>query len=430
MTAHPHAPRRQRGLATLVVTLLLFLAMLLAALFVNRHLLFEQRSATHQYRASQAFEAAEAGLEWALAQLNNPIRIGADCLDASAAMSGTSAHAFRHRYLRTDTRSAHITPATWAAGTGPHPLRPICVRGDAGWACSCPSDTAPTLPGIASTSTAPAFSIEFVAAARPGVVRIVSHGCTQPAGDCASGATPEASARVEAAVALVPALRTPPAAALTTRGAVVTSAALGVHNADPETGIAIDAGGAVTAPAVRLTTPAGASLDDAIVANDATLATTPGTQLFAQLFGIGKTHWKSQPGVTRIDCSTGAADGCATALQRALAATDTPPLVWIDGDLALSGPLTIASAERPAIVVATGAIRLSGDIRFHGVLYGAASSWDRTSAAGALLRGALISESDHGGDGTPALVYDRELLATLRQAAGSFVRVGGSWRDF
>ena len=56
-------------------------------------------------------------------------------------------------------------------------------------------------------------------------------------------------------------------------------------------------------------------------------------------------------------------------------------------------------------------------------------SWT-TPASGALLRGALLSETVYGGDGTPALAYDRTLLATLQRASGSFVRVGGSWRDF
>ena len=441
MTAHPHLVRRQRGLAALVVTLLLFLAMVLAALFVNRHLMFEQRSATNQYRASQAFEAAEAGLEWALAQLNNPRRIGADCLDVAmppGASAGTSAAAvaFRNRYLQIDAHSGRIAPVAWTAGAASQPLRPSCIRGDTGWVCSCPSDAAPALPAIASASTTPAFSIEFAAAPRPGVVRVVSFGCTRPAPGCDGNdaATPEANARVEAAVALVPALRTPPPAALTARGAVITHAALGIHNSDPESGIAIDAGGTIAVPAARLTTPAGAGPVAAWVANDAALAATPSAQLFAQLFGIGKTHWQSQPVVARIDCGTDAATGCTTALQRALDATDVPPLVWIDGDLALTGPLTgpltIASPERPAIVIATGTVRLSGDIRFHGVLYGNTSSWDRTSAAGALLRGALISESDHGGDGTPSLFYDRQVLTTLQHASGSFVRVGGSWRDF
>ena len=55
--------RRQRGVAALVITVLLFFTMLLASVYLNRNLVFEQRSSANQYRATQAFEAAEAGLE-------------------------------------------------------------------------------------------------------------------------------------------------------------------------------------------------------------------------------------------------------------------------------------------------------------------------------------------------------------------------------
>ena len=51
-----HAPlrstRAQHGVAALVVTMLLLFAMLLAAVFANRHLLFEQRSSANQLRST------------------------------------------------------------------------------------------------------------------------------------------------------------------------------------------------------------------------------------------------------------------------------------------------------------------------------------------------------------------------------------------
>ena len=86
----------QHGGAALIVTLLLFLAMALAAFALNRHLVFEQRSAANQARATQAFEAAEAGLEWAQAQLNSTQRIGADCRPSTDA----AASSFRAASIR------------------------------------------------------------------------------------------------------------------------------------------------------------------------------------------------------------------------------------------------------------------------------------------------------------------------------------------
>jgi len=178
-------------------------------------------------------------------------------------------------------------------------------------------------------------------------------------------------------------------------------------------------------PAARLTTPAGTGLDEALLPNDAALAGSPPARFFAKHFGLGKADWSAQPGVTRIDCST----DCAAPLLRAADTAGTPPLIWVDGDLSLDGPVAIGTLERPAVLVVSGAVRLGGAVRFHGVLHAGTVSWS-TPAPGALLRGALLSEGGYGGDGTPALAYDRGVLATLQRASGSFVRVGGSWRDF
>ena len=422
-TACP-AARRQRGAAALVVTSMLFFAIVLTAMFVNRNLLVEQLSAANHDRAAKAFEAAEAGLEWALAQLNNPQRLGADCTLSAA----RSASAFRAHYLRADARSGRFTPAEWSDAGVIRPLRASCVRADTGWTCSCPSDAAPSLPIGSDTAAAPSFSIEFFAAERPGTVRIVSTGCSRATSLCIADDDARrnaASARVEASVALVPAVRTPPAAALTARGAVVSPAAFGAHNADPESGLAIHAGGAISAPAGRLTAPAGAGLGDALLPNDAALAGSTAAGFFATRFGLGKADWSTQPGVTRIDCST----DCAPALLRAIDAVGTPPLIWADGDLVLDGPVSIGTLERPVALIVSGAVRLGGAVRLHGVLYAGAVSWTAPDS-NALLRGALLSEAGYSGDGTPALVYDRAVLATLQRASGSFVRVSGSWRDF
>ena len=103
---HPASQRQQRGAAALIVTMVLFFAMTLAAAYVNRNLVFEQRISANQYRATQAFEAAEAGLEWALAQLNNPLKLEADCRPGTSAQAKT----FRERYLGFDAASATHTP--------------------------------------------------------------------------------------------------------------------------------------------------------------------------------------------------------------------------------------------------------------------------------------------------------------------------------
>ncbi|MBS0344923.1 MAG: hypothetical protein JSR69_00555 [Proteobacteria bacterium] len=62
-------PRRQRGVATLFVSLVALVLITLATLFANRNAIFEQVTSANHYRYSQAFEAAAGGLEYAIAWL-------------------------------------------------------------------------------------------------------------------------------------------------------------------------------------------------------------------------------------------------------------------------------------------------------------------------------------------------------------------------
>lgn len=415
---------RQRGAAALIVTMMLFFAMVLVAVFVNRNLVFEQRTSANQYRSTQAFEAAEAGIEWAIAQLNGTQRIGADCLPSSDA----AASSFRARYLGFNRASASFTPIAWPNGAAATPLQPSCVRGAAGWSCSCPASGAPALTPPGGAAAAPAFSLQFLPSATPGVVRVAASGCTSLAGACLPGSAtrPDASARIEVTLGLLAALRTPPAAAVTTRGAFHADApALGLHNPDPATGIAVHAGLSIAASHARMTTPAGSSLASALVGGDTALAGLDTDRFFVGTFGIDKATWMNQPAVTRLACS----GDCGAALTGAVEAAAGSALVWVDGDLTLAGPITLGSAARPVVLVVSGAARLDGAVALHGVLYAASVDWNHASGD-AFVRGAVLSETDYQGDAAPEFFYDTAVLGILAGNAGSFARVSGSWHDF
>ena len=418
-------PSGQRGAAALIVTMVLFFAMLLAAAFASRNLVFEQRTSTNQYRSTQAFEAAEAGLEWALAQLNSPQRMDAACLPTT----DTTAPLFRERYLGRPAGSSGFAGTTWTHVGVATPLQPSCVRSDAGWTCSGPAQGHPNLVAPASPSLHPAFTLQFLAGGKPGIVRVVSTGCTSLAGACVPGAASatDASARVEVALGLLPALGTPPAAPLTVRGRVDTGAALGVHNPDAASGgIAVHAGAGITAPQLRVTPPPGSSTADARVGNDASLAALTPERLFMSYFGLDKAGWKNQPMVRPLSCT----GNCGAALLEATNSAGGSPMIWANGNLAVDGPVTLGSPQHPVVLVVEGAAQFSGAVRLHGVLYSAAMSWNNTATPGALLRGALITEGDFQGNGAPDLFYDAAVLAALKGNSGSFARVSGSWRDF
>ncbi len=411
-------------MAALVVTIGLFFAMLLVAVFANRNLVFEQRSSANQYRATQAFEAAEAGLEWAQAQLNNVARIGEDC----KASGDETAVSFRDRYLRVASAGAGFSATQWNNAGASTPLQPACVRGDAGWQCSCPSASPAQFASAAPA--APAFIVEFLPGAKSGVVRVVARGCTSLGGACAPGsaATPDAVARVEASLALLPGLASAPAAALTLRGSMdVGTAAPGVHNTDIASGgVALHAGANIQAPLLRIGTAPGAATSTSVVGHDARLAALSPAQLFVSYFGLDRPHWAAQPVVTTLNC----AGNCAAALEQAVNAAGSNAMIRIVGDLDMQGPVSIGTRQQPALIAVDGSAQLRGAVTLHGVLYASSVRWDGPTTTGALVRGALVSETGYQGDATPDLVYDPAVLAVLRSRSGTFARVSGSWRDF
>jgi hypothetical protein len=425
--AMPRQQRHQRGAAALIVTMVLFFAMTLVAAYVNRNLVFEQRISANQYRATQAFEAAEAGLEWALAQLNNPLKLGDDCRPGSSASDKT----FRERYLSYDADSARHTPITWTQGTQPMPLQPTCVRRGSGssWDCSCPSSGHPSLTADLQAGPLAAFSIRLLKAKQPGALRVVAEGCTQVAGACLPGSSGVADANFQAqqVVALVPGLASAPAAPLTTKDGVSSNAALGLHNTSTAAGgTVLHAGGTVSMPNARLSTVPGGAPSLAVASEDATLQALSAKRFFSSLFGLDKNSWSQQPAVRTLICQ----DACNTTLAQAIDASGGPSLFWVEGDVTLEGPLTLGTPSRPVMLLARGAIRVTGSVRVHGLLHGGRIEWNDNGTGAGLLRGAATSETSYAGSGVPDLYYDAATLALLKGNSGSFARVPGSWRDF
>ena len=418
------ARRRQGGIAALVVTVLLFFAMVLGIGFVNRSLVFEQRASANQYRSTQAFEAAQGGLEWALAQLATDRPVGEDCL-ATAEPSGVP---FRERYLVRGSLTGRDVPTTYAVAGMTRPLQPTCVQAAGLWNCNCPA-SGPAMLAVPAQAPAPAFSVTFEDGGRPGLVRAVVTGCSALGGACFPAvADVDATSRVQALFGWLPALRTAPAAPLTVRGAIdANEAPFGAHNRHAaSSGLALHAGGPVAASRARLDVPAGGSSAGAVAALDDALASLDEPRFFARYFGLDQERWARQPSVQRLVCR----EGCADSLQAAADATRGPTLIHVDGDLQLDGPLTLGSPQRPLLVVATGNVRLSGAVALTGVIYGSQAILWSGPGLGARVQGALIGAAGYSGDGTPELVYDADVLNRLKAETGTFVRVNGSWRDF
>jgi PilX N-terminal len=449
---HRPGPGPQRGAAALIVVLLLFFIVSLVSAYAGRSLIFEQRTSTNQYRATQAFEAAEAGLEWAVAMLNGG-RVTADCIPP--APIDVTQPSFRQRYIAIDDASGNVTPVPWVDGITAE--RPSCVSNGAGWNCSCPTGAAPApaIPAGGGVHAGFRICFEAVDPPQPGVVRLVSTGRTsfvdRPCEERGEGTAGEAAATVSVVVALSSGLAAPPGMALTVRGDLdVVSPMRLLPFAIPSpqeldaawmpNGWLVRVGGAANnLPNLQPNNVRGTPIE-ALVATDPKLGSLTPDQAFASVFKMSKAAYRNQPATVVLnDCAVACRDKLLAAWQpnpELMQAGRINPgrIIWVEGDMAVEADLNLGTVEAPVLIVATGNVRLAASVNIVGLLYSQAADWDNGGPGDAKVRGAAVAEGnfigrDIGG-GDYWVQYDSTILRWLRLGTGSFVRVPGSWRDF
>jgi Tfp pilus assembly protein PilX len=444
-----------RGAASLIVVMLLFFIMALAGAYSSRNLVFEQRTSANQYRSTQAQEAAEAGVEWALAMLNGG-RIGPNCLAASAGATDTS---FRQRYLQVGA-DGQMTPVVNTASGLALPngaLNARCVHDGTRWNCNCPTTGAPSVTAPTGPGPFPAFQVRLSRHApllpspdilsRPGTIMVEVNGCTRMTDEClrfVNGAPQELEGRATsiAMVALKSALPSPPVAALTVRDAVAAKS-MTVVNTDPERGgITVQAGGNVD-PDMTLKSVPG-SPGGGLVANDTLLDSGNASSLqagirrqtsdptpplnspnrvFASVFGALEMPYRQQPAAIVLDACAG---NCRQTLTD-LVARNPGRVIWVQGDVNLGTDGQIGSAAEPAVIVATGSlVTTAANAAVIGFVYTQGGAWTGSPS----IRGAAFVENALAATAGGSIIFDRAVIETVQLRSGSFVRVPGGWRDF
>lgn len=449
-------PRLQRGAAALAVSLILLVAMTLIGFFVNRGVIFEQRTSANQYRATKAFEMAEAGLEWAVAQLNAEAPIlGAPSCDAT---TGVASNTFAARYLTIGPGGLGVVANGRASGS-------IASNGSVTASCPTPGNAA-TLGG----SDEPRFMVEFSRAGLtdPWSVRIISRGCTNAGNYCVDGSTgapsPDGVAVATAVYKMMPALPLAPGAGLVTGGSATTGGNFTVINDKdyPSNGITINSGSVVNlGNGTNVYTIGGTHPRASILDNDASLrnltnADGSGEIMFQSFMGDSFAQYQANPKtwiVTSGACPAAAAGRCtpncgsAVACGTALMDVYTNKGVekfWADTPVQFASSnrpaastanpdRSFGTTDRPLIIGSSSNIDFNGAIVAYGMFYAAtATATDNYVMVGtgsATVVGAIVTRSDFvKGAGSLNLVYDAKLF-TPQQNFGLMVRVPGSWRD-
>ena len=475
---------RQRGAAALVVAMVLLFGMTIVAFFANRTMIFEQRTSANQYRYTKAFELADAGVEWAIARLND-----AQTLPAYAAPTSTSADtayincnpaatpastlkSFRDRYIR-PTMADVGHPTGWL-----DPLSsvfPGCqvdpVSGNK--TCDCP----PAGPAVllvptnqssfnyaAGTANLPRFRVKFNAVASPSTdwlaVEIVSRGCT--GGDPCDPSLPvstatDATATARMLVKIRPTFPTGPGAGLISGSTTVVSGSLNVINTDTAgNGITINSGSTVdlSGPSVSVVTLPGTPPAASILDNDPALlkltnADASGELFFTSFLGEGFADFQTNLGTVVINAGPSSAAGrtCSSAVDCGSAVSYWADRgftqFWVVPDVTFNNSnmpstnaaRTLGTAAKPIVVATPSQFTTTGGITAYGVFYAATASAvdDLTLSGGgnSTIIGSLISRGDFArtGNGNISIVYNANLFGGKGPPTGLLVPVPGSWRD-
>jgi len=389
----------QIGAASMVVVMALVFVTLLASVHGSRGVLFEHQSALNQRRSLQAQQLADAGLDWALAQLNGR-RLDGRCEVSDRPDDATLVerlHAAVHR-----------------------PLPGCQVDTNGRWHCQCPRSGAVRW----EAPEAPTFELEIdplpSKAEVPPRLRLLAHGCSglDERGRCGRGVADAGHAQAMRQVALWPALAVVPGAVITATGRVqAPQAELVAASALPQL-LAVHAGGAVEIDAARLHTPVGSAAEGLVHAGDEALAARRFDDLVLVHTGLTAALWRELPSVERLTCS----DGCSAALASALG--QGARMLWVDGDLRLDAT-PLGSPAQPVLLIVNGTLHVKADLQAHAAVI----ARGLRGSAGGRWHGAVMIAGDVQLSGTPRLVHDPAVLQRLQQHTGTWAPLAGSWSD-
>jgi hypothetical protein len=430
----------QRGVGTLAVSMLLLMGMSITVFYLNRGLVFEQKTSAAQMQSAKAREIAEAGVEWATGMLNDPTNIGTNCASDG---SGVNDNTFRVRYVQTQLNAA-VNPSTDVI---PNTTTfPGCRITDAGLTtCNCPTAAGPASLG---TNVQASFTVAFstVTNAATGAVDtdsvlITATGCTDNASACtAANATassgPDATATVSVVLKLAPELRAMPASPLTCGLACQVGGSYNIENSDVATnGITVNAGTTITTGnGVTVTTLDGMPSQNALVGSDSSLADLASNDsdcsdsaIFSSYFGTTIENYRDSLSTMVMSCSS--TSDCVSQLETAY--DEGWRSFYFTSDLQLSGNGTLGSVAEPVMIVSPNAITVNGNWTLYGLVFSNSADWNNLGTGSATVQGAQITCADYRNNGNGTLAYNPDVLRNLQNGqAARMARVPGSWRDF
>lgn len=361
----------QQGAATLIISVMLLVTITLIVVFAANYNVMQQKVTSNSYQNNQAYEAAEAGLEFGIVYLKQN----------SATILANPVSGYIPAYTNAATQNV----------------------------------------ALANNST---FTIAYAnpVANNYNLITITSTGTSSD-----STSTRTMSQKVQ----LGSLLSTPPTVPLITKGSVTMSGNAVISN--PNGGSTINSSSTIGFSGNSKTTVAGgvtgsnSSITGAdLTQNNATTAAMSNQTFFQTYFGSTQSAVQATVAHSYSNSTTTSYNSILNGM--------TGTSIWIDqtgGQANISGNTVIGSAANPVLMIVNGNLDISGNAIVYGFIYvigGVAT--DLTGNA--KIYGGVVSTDALSLSGNTLITFNTAVLTAIQTQAGMgyFAKVPGAWKDF
>lgn len=361
-------PKNQMGAATLLITTLLLVSVSMIAIFVANYSVMQQKISANAKRNLQAFQAAEAGLEFGINYLQKN----------SATILATKSGGFVQPY--SDSSTSNVTLANGSKYT---------------------------------------ISYTNPVANNYQLIQITSTGTNDDG---------SATRAVQQQVKFGSIIFAPPTTPLVSKGSVIMGGSNDIINLTGPTTVV--AGSTVNLNGSSITQAQGGvsstpgHLKSDIQQNVGTLSSESVTNFFASYFGAGMNTVKGSANLTYNNLN----DYAATLNGKKGV---TIWIDQTNGnDAVISGSSTIGTASQPVLIIVNGNLDISGSNTIYGlvVVLGAATTEISGSST---ITGGLLAADNLNLSGSNIITYNASVLSTLQQSSSNYyAKVAGTWKDY
>lgn len=370
INSHLKFKKRVRGVATLLTTTVLLLVATIIILFAASYSIMQSKITSNQYRNSQAFQAAEAGLEYGIVYLQknrttilaNPVNGYIPSYTSSSTTNVTLANNSKYSIVYTNPIANNYN-LILITSTG---------TSDDGTATRVVSQQVQYGALLFSTPTAALVSTSSISVAGNGSITNTSGTTTIKSGS-----------------------------SISLSGNAKTYLSSGLSS-----------------------TPGNIKSD--IQQNSSSLTGLTSTSLFAQYFGVPASTFKNQVG-TYYSRSTSTN---YSSLLSGVSGTS----IWIDqtaGTAQISGNITIGTAANPVLLIVNGNFDISGNVTIYGYVFVIGVSSAETDITGNVnITGGITSTDVLNIAGNVNFAYSPSVISAVQNTTSYFAKVPGSWKDF